>query len=195
MNTFGIITIAILGAGCAALIAGLIQAKRDEAFAWLQVDHYINKYGQHLYGLEIRMKIYIDRLYNEWTTHGKIIIGVDFDSTISPYATINNQEDIERTISVLKICTQTGCFIVIHTACRQDRYQEILDYCEKSGIKVDSINQTPIDLPYGKSGSKPYCNHFLDDRAALPASLDILEAAMYKIRGDQQSKLTVDYLI
>lgn len=25
------------------------------------------------------MKKYIDRLVNEWRTHGKIIIGVDFD--------------------------------------------------------------------------------------------------------------------
>jgi hypothetical protein len=58
-----------------------------------------------------------------------------------------------------------------------------MEYCDKIGIKVDSINQTPIELPYGQKGSKPYCNHFLDDRAALPAALDILEEAMYKQRA------------
>ena len=50
------------------------------------------------------MKKYIDRLVNEWQSHGKIIIGVDFDSTISPYHTLDNQEDIDRTIKLLKDC-------------------------------------------------------------------------------------------
>ena len=29
-----------------------------------------------------------------------------------------------------------------------------------NNLNIDTINQTPIDLPYGKAGSKPYCNHF-----------------------------------
>ena len=137
-----------------------------------------------------RLKIYIDRLYNEWITHQKIIIGVDFDSTISPYATLENDKDIQRTIALLKDCKQTGCFIVIHTACRPDRYIEIKNYCKKIGLEVDTINETPIDLPYGQSGSKPYCNQFLDDRSALPIALDILETAMYMVRGQRQIEKT-----
>ncbi len=132
-----------------------------------------------------RLNIYIDRLYNEWKTHGKIIICVDFDSTLSPYQTFNNEVDIERTIKLLPICKQTGCYIVIHTACRQDRYDEIKKYCASIGIEVDTINETPIDLPYGKAGSKPYANHFLDDRSALPSSLDILETALYRYRCEK----------
>jgi hypothetical protein len=67
-----------------------------------------------------------------------------------------------------------------------------MKYCGKIGINVDSINQTPIELPYGNKGSKPYCNHFLDDRAALPASLDILEEAMYKQRAFKYSSVNRD---
>ena len=139
-----------------------------------------------------RLNIYTDRLFNEWKAYGKIIIGVDFDSTISPYHTIDNQPDIDRTIALLKICKQTGCYIVIHTACKEDRYDEIKKYCESIDLPIDTINQTPIELPYGKTGSKPYCNQFLDDRGSLPSSLDILETALYKMRGEQASKLSTD---
>jgi predicted HAD superfamily phosphohydrolase YqeG len=138
------------------------------------------------------MKKYIDRLVKEWQTHGKIIVGVDFDNTISPYHTLDNQEDIDRTIKILKDCQLVGCYTVIHTACNEDRHSEIMEYCNKIGIKVDSINQTPIELPYGNKGSKPYCNHFLDDRAALPAALDILEEAMYKQRSFKYSSVNRD---
>ncbi len=135
---------------------------------------------------------YINRLAQEWQTHGKIIIGVDFDSTVSPYHTIDNQEDIDRTIETLKDCQNVGCYTVIHTSCNKDRYEEILTYCEKVGIKVDSINQNPIDLPYGKEGSKPQCNIYLDDRAALPSALDILDEAMYLQRAYNYSQVQRD---
>lgn len=141
---------------------------------------------------DTRLKKYSDRLSEEWKTHGKIILGIDFDNTISPYHTLENQEDIDRTINILKNCQLVGCYTVIHTACNDDRYSEIMSYCDKIGIKVDSINQTPIELPYGQKGSKPYCNHFLDDRAALPAALDILEEAMYKQRAFNYSQVNRD---
>jgi hypothetical protein len=139
-----------------------------------------------------RLKIYVDRLFKEWSSYGKIIIGVDFDSTISPYHTLDNQDDIDRTIKLLRECKLTGCFIVIHTACREDRYDEIKRYCASINLHIDTINQTPIDLPYGKAGSKPYCNHFLDDRSCLPVALDILEQVLYMVRSFNKSKLSID---
>ena len=142
--------------------------------------------------MDARLNTYVDRLYNEWVAYGKIVLGVDYDNTISPYHTFNNSEDIERTINLLKVCKQTGCYIVIHTACRPDRYEDIKTYCKSINLSIDTINETPIDIPYGKSGSKPYCNHYLDDRAALPIALDILETALYKMRGNQQSKYIID---
>ena len=139
-----------------------------------------------------RLKIYVDRLFKEWSSYGKIIIGVDFDSTTSPYHTLDNQDDIDRTIKLLRECKLTGCFIVIHTACREDRYDDIKNYFKSINLEIDTINQTPIDLPYGKTGSKPYANHFLDDRSALPTSLDILEQVLYMVRGEQNKKLSID---
>lgn len=140
--------------------------------------------------MDARLQKYADRLANEWKTHGKIILSVDFDATISPYHTIENQEDIARAQSLIKECQLVGCFTMIHTNCDENRYQGILTHCSKIGINVDSINKTPIDLPYGKEGSKPYYNHSLDDRSALPASLDILEHAMYMMMAYKSSLRT-----
>lgn len=130
-----------------------------------------------------RLDKYIRRLTTEWITHQKIIIGVDFDSTLSPYHSIDNMEDIQEVISVIKDAIITGAYVVIHTACNPDRYSEITNYCKSIGIVPDSINMTPIDLPYGKSGSKPYCNIFLDDRAGLLEAILILKTALYCVRG------------
>jgi len=130
--------------------------------------------------------IYVQRLYKEWKQHGKIIVGVDYDSTLFPYHTIENQSDIERTISMVKTAYETGAYVVIFTASDPERHDEIRDYCKKIGVHIDSINVNPIDLPYGKTG-KIYANIFLDDRAGINEALDILETAMYMVRGDQHS--------
>ena len=127
---------------------------------------------------------YIERLVQEWTQHGKIIIACDFDDTISPWRFHNF--DFERVINMLKIAQQTGAYIVIFTACNIDRYDEIRKYCADKGLTIDAINQTPVELPYGKNG-KIYANIFIDDRAGLHEALHILETSMYKVRGNKQT--------
>lgn len=127
---------------------------------------------------------YYDRLVNEWQTHGKIIIGIDYDDTISPWKF--KDFDYEEIIKILKEAKNTGAYLVIFTACRPDRYDEIRQYCTSKGLEIDSINENPIDLPYGHE-KKIYANIFLDDRAGLNEALNILEHAMYTIRGKQHS--------
>ena len=124
---------------------------------------------------------YINRLTKEWKEHSNIIIGVDYDSTISPWATIDNKDDIERTINLVKACKDVGAYIVLHSCCDESRHHDMLEYCEKIDLKIDAINETPIKLPYDKS-NKPYCNIYLDDRAGLNEALIILEEAMYNQR-------------
>lgn len=136
------------------------------------------------------MNIYTERLYKEWKQHGKIIIAVDYDSTISYWPTINNLEDINRTISLLQIAHQTGAHIVIFTACNKDRHLDIQKHCEELKIPISGINEVPIQLPYGNS-NKIYANIFLDDRAGLCEALNILEKAMYIIRGENAKNLTL----
>jgi len=136
-----------------------------------------------------RNEKYINRLFQEWSQHGKIIIGVDVDDTILPWK-FTDQESLDnfnRVISLLISAVKIGAYITIFTACNPDRYDEIIDYCKSRNLVIDSINQTPIDLPYGKHGSKIYANIFLDDRAGLNESLDILEKAIYRMISKQHT--------
>ena len=135
---------------------------------------------------------YLKRLVNEWNQHGKIIIGVDFDSTIRMYHSIDNPEDVKRCIKLLQEAQLVGCYTIIHTACNADRHEEILGYCKDIGIHVDTINETPIGLEYGKKGSKPYCNLFLDDRAGFREAMTLLEEAIYRQRSYRRSQIHLD---
>ena len=133
---------------------------------------------------------YHKRLYEEWLQHGKVILAIDFDDTISPWK-FKDAEDLiqfDKTINLLKVCKQTGAYLVIFTACNTDRYDEIKSYCTSKGLEIDSINQTPVDVPYGKNG-KIYANVFLDDRAGLNETLEMLEDCVYKVRGYKQSQI------
>lgn len=140
------------------------------------------------------MNKYENRLLQEWKQHGKIIVGVDFDDTISPwkFQTEEDLEQLDKTIQILKVAHETGAFIVIFTACKEDRYQFIRDYCAGKRLHIDAINKTPFDIPggYGQTG-KIYANIFLDDRAGLLESLEMLEKVMYKIRGERSLNLTL----
>lgn len=128
------------------------------------------------------MQKYIDRLIKEWEMYGKIIVGIDFDSTISEYPTIDNLEDIQRCIKLLKRVRSVGAYLVVFTCCDSGRYDDIYGFCAINGLDIDAINRNPIDLPFGNS-SKPYCNIYLDDRSGFCEAMDILEHATNAIAG------------
>ena len=127
------------------------------------------------------MNIYTERLVKEWRTHGKIVLSVDFDSTLYPYHTIENQKDIDRTIELVQLAHAIGAYIVIFTASEKERYQFIQEYCDSIKIPVSSINENPIDLPYGKNG-KIFANIYLDDRGGIIESLNILDEAINEMQ-------------
>jgi hypothetical protein len=131
---------------------------------------------------------YIDRLVDEWKKHGRIIIAVDFDDTLSPW-TFTTEQDIYDSgiIQLLANAKATGAYIVCFTACKPDRYHEIEARFKFLGIPLDSINKNPIELPYGNV-AKIYANIFLDDRAGLPFAMYVLETAMWRYRGYLEGK-------
>lgn len=136
---------------------------------------------------------YYQRLYDEWKQHGKIIIAIDFDDTISPWKFKSEDDlvEIEKTINIVKTAKQIGAYLVIFTACNEDRYEDILKYCNHKGLEIDAINRTPLDLPYGNT-NKIYANIFLDDRAGLIEAVEMLEDTMYKIRAYKYSQVHRD---
>lgn len=126
---------------------------------------------------------YAIRLIEEWRLHGKIIVAVDYDDTICHWR-LNTQQECDKVIKLLQLCQQVGIYTVVFTACNEDRHLEIRSFCEEKNLKIDSINQTPINLPFGNT-NKIYANIFLDDRAGLEESMNILEFAAYTIRSEQ----------
>lgn len=136
--------------------------------------------------------LYIDRLVSEWQTHTKIVLAIDYDSTISYWKTIENTEDITRCISLIRRI-QNSTYNVIHTAGNEQNYDEIRHYCKKIGIRIDSINVNPINLPYGKNtkndSSKVFYNHQLCDRSGFVESMDILESSYYIYMGKIRNKI------
>jgi hypothetical protein len=144
-------------------------------------------YEYNIIEIYSKINIYVERLLKEWQTHGKIILAIDFDSTISYWNSIENQEDIERALNLIHRAQFAGCYVVIHTACKPDREEEILKHCQKLGIRVDAINLNPIYLPYGKDESnlfsKIFYNHQLCDRSGFREAMDILEEATNKFIG------------
>lgn len=126
------------------------------------------------------MNKYVKRLTDEWLRHGKIIIAVDFDDTISPWK-FHGEVDCEMVMKVLREASIVGSYIVVFTACRQDKHAGILEYCVNHNIRIDSINKSPIDLPYGND-NKIYANIFIDDRAGLDQALEILQQSINIIK-------------
>lgn len=134
----------------------------------------------------------IKRLYDDFVAYGgRVVLAVDVDDTIIPYK-LATQEDCEEVISIIKEAQDTGALVAINTACNKDREDEIREYCEGKGLKVHGYNETIVDVPYGKTGSKIYANIYLDDRGSLHESVDILRQALYLYRGHQQSKKSLD---
>jgi len=133
---------------------------------------------------------YIYRLVSEWRMHGKIIVGVDFDSTISPYPSIDNSDDIMRCIKLLKRVQSVGAYLVVFTCCDSGRYEDILGFCKINGLEIDAINRNPVPLPFGND-SKPYCNIYLDDRSGFVEAMDILEQATSIIAGEKNTDSTL----
>jgi hypothetical protein len=128
---------------------------------------------------------YVLRLVDEWMMHGKIIIAVDYDDTISSWR-LQTQAQCDETIEKIKLAREVGAYIVVFTACKEERHPEIMQFCEEKGLLIDTINNNPIDLPYGNQ-NKIYANIFVDDRAGLEEALEILEFAAYSVRSKRKN--------
>lgn len=120
----------------------------------------------------------IDRLYQEYKKHPKLIVAVDHDDTVFDFH--NKGYDYSDTINVLRRCQELEFFIVVFTGTPKEKWNDIFTYWEKMGIKITGINKNPINLPFGNDG-KIYYNILLDDRAFLGGAIEILNKLIDKI--------------
>ncbi len=131
------------------------------------------------------LKRSIDRITKEWDQHKNLIIGVDYDDTISPWG-LNTIEECSWVLDKLKQYQKQGAYITINTACNPDRFDEIQQFCKNHELVITGINTNHVDLPYGKTG-KIYANIYLDDRAGLHEAIEILDGALANLRSKSQS--------
>jgi len=113
----------------------------------------------------------VNRLLVEYVQHKKLIVAVDFDDTVFDYH--QKGRTYEYVIDLLRRCQKHGFWVVLFTACSPDKAESQKAYLTMRGIEVHSVNQNPIDLPFGNDG-KIYFNILLDDRAGLGQAVEIL---------------------
>lgn len=120
----------------------------------------------------------VDRLYQEYKKHPKLIIACDHDDTL--YDFHNKGYDYSDTINVLRRCQEHGFYIVVFTGTPKEKWNDIFAYWDKLGINITGINKNPINLPFGNDG-KIYFNVLLDDRGGLGQTIEVLNKLINKI--------------
>lgn len=121
----------------------------------------------------------VERLQREYAKHARLVLAVDYDGTLAPYPADSGSRHTE-TIKLVARCSRLGFHVVLYTASAPARYPEMRDFCAAHDIRVASINENPIPLPFGLHG-KIYYNLLLDDRAGLGSALDTLSQFLSRI--------------
>lgn len=107
----------------------------------------------------------VERLKKEFDTHGKLVVGFDFDNTI--FDVHNRGGNYSKVIEILQECKRLGFILCLYTAeLREDWLKWKVDYCKHFGIEPDYVNESPL-IPGTK---KPFFNILLDDRAGLESA-------------------------
>ena len=113
------------------------------------------------------------RLENELNTHGKLVIGFDFDNTI--FDVHNKGGNYKDIIDILKECKDLGWTLCLYTAESDEEWLRWkIGYCKHFGIEPDYVNESPLL----KGTKKPFFSLLLDDRAGLQSAYLILKNAV-----------------
>ncbi len=124
----------------------------------------------------------IERLYKEYKKHKKLVVAVDFDSTIFPWE--RKEDKFPKVIALLKKCQSLGFYICLFTASKPERFNFMREYLGFAGINVSSVNCNPFPLPYGNHG-KMYYNILLCDRTGISAAYEILNTVVERIENEK----------
>jgi len=114
----------------------------------------------------------VDRLFNEWRQHGKIIIAYDMDDTVFDFH--NKGLQYTDVVSLLNDVKKVGAYFICFTG-RTD-LDIVKQYLINKDIPFDKINENMDFADF--TGRKVYANIYLDDRGGLSAACDILRRAM-----------------
>ena len=127
----------------------------------------------------------IDRLMNEWRTHGSIILCYDYDNCVFDFH--NRGDKFDKVIALIRKAKELGCTVIVFTSCDESRFEEIKKYLRDNNIPFDGINENAKTIPY--TGRKLYYNILLDDRAGLSASYAQLKEVLLLIELNKKADL------
>lgn len=114
------------------------------------------------------------RLLSEYKTHGKLVVGFDFDNTI--FDVHNKGINCTEIITLLQKCKKLGFILCLYTAeSREEWLKWKVDYCKHFGIEPSYVNASPL---LGGKTTKPFFNILLDDRAGLESAYQTLKAVV-----------------
>ena len=119
------------------------------------------------------MRYEVIKLLEVLKTHGKIIVGCDFDDTVFPLTQVPYiTKRCEIVIGLLKELRDriTLCMYTVTNKQELAYKKHIMIYT--MGLRPDYINKSPL-VRVG-DGSKPYFNIVLDDKAGLNEAIEIL---------------------
>jgi len=120
----------------------------------------------------------IERLWNEYKTHGNLVIAFDFDNTIYDFHGVGTS--YPSMLELLRRCKKLKLTLVCYTGNTDTQF--IQDYCASYGVTFDYLNESPIvstSVPHN-----PYFSILLDDRAGLRSAFDTVFAVLHKIEED-----------
>ncbi len=123
-----------------------------------------------------------NRLKTEWNKYGKIIVAYDVDSTVLPFHEEEANDDYSVVHDLIKELHQLNCTLIVFTAAEESRWETIKEKLKKIDLPYNYFNQSPPEIPGLAAKGKVYANIYLDDRASLYASVELLQKLIAEIK-------------
>ena len=117
-----------------------------------------------------------DRLINEYTKYGTLVVAFDFDDTV--YDFHKKGRLYGDVINLLQELKAINCYLICWTGNGDSEF--VVSYLAEHKIPHDALNENP---PFHKSESrKVYANAYLDDRAGLKQVFEELKNLVSKVK-------------
>ena len=124
-----------------------------------------------------------NRLREEWIRHGKIIVAYDVDSTVLPFHEHELNDDYSVIHNLLKELNELNCTLIVFTAAAEERWDGIKEKLAALNLPYNYFNQSPPEIPGLVSKGKVYANIYLDDRAGLHATVEMLGRLLNEMKN------------
>ncbi|MBL7919856.1 MAG: hypothetical protein JNJ40_06045 [Bacteroidia bacterium] len=125
-----------------------------------------------------------NRLKEEWLKYGKIIVAYDVDSTVLPFHEHESQDDYTVIHELIYELNKLNCILIVFTAAEEDRWDGIKEKLKKIDLPYHYFNRSPPGIPGLVEKGKVYANIYLDDRASLYASVELLQKLIADIKNN-----------